>query len=194
MFSPYQSTKEKPAYSLYTPDGERKYLNGEERLEFIQCAQNQENSVRLLCLVLVMSGCRLSEALNLTQDHILTGENVILIRSLKKRGEICFRHIPVPHHTIAELALLGRIKPNRLFNWKRTRALFHVQQVMQQADITGIKATARGLRHTFGVHGIRCGIPLTLLQRWFGHAKIETTAIYTQIQGPEEREIAKRMW
>ncbi len=33
-----------------------------------------------------------------------------------------------------------------------------------------------------------------LLQRWLGHADISPTAIYGDVLGPEEREIAARMW
>ncbi len=41
---------------------------------------------------------------------------------------------------------------------------------------------------------MRSGVPLDLVQRWLGHANIATTAIYTRVLGPEEREIAARMW
>lgn len=40
----------------------------------------------------------------------------------------------------------------------------------------------------------RSGVPLNLVQRWLGHARMETTAIYLQAMGDEEREIAARMW
>jgi len=100
----------------------------------------------------------------------------------------------MPHGIISDLLVLGRTQQKRLFPWGRTQALSHVKRVMQKAEVVGFRATARGLRHTFGAHGIHCDIPLTLLQRWYGHASIETTAIYTQILGPEERAIAKKMW
>ncbi len=37
-------------------------------------------------------------------------------------------------------------------------------------------------------------IPLPLLQRWMGHADLETTAIYLQVNGNEEKSFAGRMW
>jgi integrase len=33
-----------------------------------------------------------------------------------------------------------------------------------------------------------------MMQKWLGHARIETTAIYANAVGPEERAIASRMW
>jgi integrase/recombinase XerD len=37
-------------------------------------------------------------------------------------------------------------------------------------------------------------VSLNLVQRWLGHASMNTTAIYLQAIGNEEREIAARMW
>ena len=194
MFSHQNSPQNTQIQSLHTKNGERKYLNEDERSRFIGCAKRQDNSVKMLCLVLVLSGCRLTEALNLSRADILSAENAILIRSLKKRDKIIYQQIPLPHGIITGLLVLGKKRQNMIFPWKRTQALSHIKRVMQEVDIDGIRATARGLRHTFGAHGIHCGVPLTLLQRWFGHYSIETTAIYTQILGPEERAVAKKMW
>ena len=52
----------------------------------------------------------------------------------------------------------------------------------------------KALRHAFGVGGTQTGVPLNIIQRWLGHADIETTAIYTNVLGNEERALADRMW
>jgi integrase/recombinase XerD len=44
------------------------------------------------------------------------------------------------------------------------------------------------------VAAVQAGIPLNLVQRWLGHAQLSTTAIYAEAIGPEEQEIAARMW
>lgn len=54
--------------------------------------------------------------------------------------------------------------------------------------------TPKGLRHSFGIHAIRSGVPLNLVQRWLGHASMTTTAVYLDVLGEEEREIAARLW
>lgn len=77
----------------------------------------------------------------------------------------------------------------------RSQAWRLIKEVMRDADIpAGPHATPRGLRHGFGLHAIRSGVPLNLVQRWLGHASMATTAIYLQAMGEEEREIAARMW
>lgn len=59
---------------------------------------------------------------------------------------------------------------------------------------TGPWSTCKGLRDGFGVNAIHRNVPLHLVQRWLGHANIATTTIYTEVIGPEEQEIASRMW
>ena len=67
--------------------------------------------------------------------------------------------------------------------------------VMGAADIEdGPHATAKGLRHGYGVHAIGCGVPLNLLSRWMGHASLEATAVYADALGAEEQAIASKMW
>jgi len=69
-----------------------------------------------------------------------------------------------------------------------------IRQVMDSAGIHGIQACPRGLRHGFAVGALNAGVPITLVQRWLGHADLKTTAIYTHVLGAEERAIASRMW
>jgi site-specific recombinase XerD len=65
---------------------------------------------------------------------------------------------------------------------------------MQRSEIVGRQACPRGLRHRFGVGTLQSGVPLNLVQRWHGHARMSTTAIYADVSGPEERAFAARFW
>jgi site-specific recombinase XerD len=65
---------------------------------------------------------------------------------------------------------------------------------MKKANITGGMACPKGLRHGFGVACVAVKIPLTTIQKWLGHARLETTAIYLDVQGEEERGLARRLW
>jgi integrase/recombinase XerD len=55
-------------------------------------------------------------------------------------------------------------------------------------------ASPKGLRHGFAVACLMQKVPLTAVKRWLGHARLETTAIYLDVSGSEEREFAKRLW
>ncbi len=65
---------------------------------------------------------------------------------------------------------------------------------MECAGLGGIHATPKGLRHGFGIKAVTSEVPLNMTQKWLGHSRIATTAIYTNAMGPEEKQIAERMW
>lgn len=177
--------------SLITAQGHRKYLTTAERQRLLTVVADFSSPERLLCQTLIFTGCRLSEALAIAPHHVLLSEQCVLIRSLKKRDKIMHRRVPVPHDLLVALA---QIENNPLFTVGRTSAWAIVKKAMATAAINGPQATPRALRHTFGVHAIQSGVPLNLVQRWLGHARMETTAIYADIIGLEEIEMARRMW
>ena len=69
-----------------------------------------------------------------------------------------------------------------------------VKEVMDSAGVSGIHATCKGLRHGFGVRAALAGLPVTLIQRWMGHANPSTTAIYLDVRDDEERELISKTW
>jgi integrase/recombinase XerD len=82
----------------------------------------------------------------------------------------------------------------RLWPWSRTTAWRRVSEVMEAAGLGGIHATPKGLRHGVGIKAVTSEVPLHMTQKWLGHSRIATTAIYTNATGPEEKQIAERMW
>jgi integrase/recombinase XerD len=189
---------------LYDRHGHRKYLTPSERRDFILASESALQQVRTLCCTLAHTGCRISEALNLTADRIDIDDGVIVIESLKKRREGVFRAVPVSPAFLDVLDLVHGLRAARLsedrggsihlWPWSRTTAWRRVRTVMQLAGICGVQATPKGLRHGFGIKAVVSGVPLNLVQRWLGHAQLTTTAIYADAIGPEERQIAERMW
>ena len=65
----------------------------------------------------------------------------------------------------------------------------------REAGVTpGPHRVPKGLRHGYGIHAIRSGIPVTQLQKWIGHAQLSTTAIYVDFVGVAASDLAARMW
>jgi integrase/recombinase XerD len=192
---------------LFNTAGKRLYLTGSERKKFLAAADQEERQVRTFCYVLAHTGCRISEALQLVGEHIDFDARAIVFESLKKRKRGVYRAVPVPPMVLEMLAMVHGLKdkkkktagakeksPPLLWEFGRTTAWKKVIEVMKAAGIKGPQATPKGLRHGYGVAAIQAGIPLNLLQRWLGHAQLTTTAIYANAVGPEERNIAARMW
>lgn len=196
------------AMALFNERGERKYLNAAERQRFFQCldilASEQD---RTFCEMIYWTGCRPSEALALTVQSINLDEGSVIVRSLKKRGSDKGKHyrvIPLPAaflerlarvHNIGEYQRNGEyIAPQRLWGFSRTTGWERMDRVMAAADISGIRACARGLRHAFGVYAALMHVPETRIRKWLGHASLTTTGIYIDVAGAEDREMAARMW
>ena len=194
--------------SLFSDQGERKYLNQKERKQFYKALDVlKELSERTFCEAIYWTGCRPSEALELEFMRVNIEEAFLVFRSLKKHGKNKgkeFRTVPIPRsfakllnqaHGVIKLQKEKDVDLlRRLWTFGRQKGWRLVKLVMTKAKIFGIRACARGLRHSFGIHAILCGIPETRLQNWMGHSSLRTTAIYVQTVGIEDRTLAKRMW
>ncbi len=182
-------------YSAYDREGRRKYLTVAEGRNFRRCARALPQAEELFCLTVYFTGMRISEALALTGADVDFSTGILRVRSLKKRDKREFRRLPVPAKLLA--GLRGLIKAGddgAVWTFSRTTAWRIIKRVMADAEIAGIHATTKGLRHAFGVRGVMAGIPLSLLQLWFGHAQSATTAIYLDVRDDEERTLMKRTW
>jgi hypothetical protein len=62
------------------------------------------------------------------------------------------------------------------------------------AAISGTPATPKGLHQGLGVKAFQSNVPPHLVQRGRGHASLRTTAVYSDVIGPEERAFAARKW
>ena len=217
---------------LYNEQNERLYINASERNRFLKATNGQPLHIRAFCLTLLYTGCRLSEARELTSHSLQEIEQRIAIRSLKKRNQHHIREIPVPATlcqslnthaartenvaTSVQQEHTSKNQNNKTYSgetekvpitspiwlWQsvagdmvdRITAYRWVKMVMYEAGIIGPQACPKGLRHAYAIHAIGCGIQLNMLQKWMGHADIETTAIYANAVGAEELEMARKMW
>jgi integrase/recombinase XerD len=189
--------------SLYGSTGSRKYLNAAERRRFIRAARRAPLDVQLFCIVLSLTGGRISEILALTPAAIDIDSGVANITTLKRRKRGIVRQVPLPRGVLDELNHVFHLRRRqrdpdsaygRIWNWSRTTAWRRVKEVMAIANISGTPAMPKGLRHGFGVHAFLSLVPPHLVQRWLGHASLRTTAIYGDVIGTEERALAARMW
>lgn len=188
---------------LYTRDRRRLYVNDTERKAFIAAAIKAPAIARIFCLTLVYTGCRLSEARYLKREDLQLHEHLLSFGTLKRRQAGQTREVPIPDKLMREFEHVhfsGLVKSTGFLFADENRppprvACYRwVKQVMATAGIAGPQACPKGLRHGYGVHATKRGVQLHMLQKWMGHASMKTTAIYATALGPEEQEVAKRMW
>lgn len=190
---------------LHDGQGQRLYLTESERKAFLDAASLAPRDDRTLCLVLAYTGCRVSEALNLTTASIDFEAKAIVFETLKKRKTGIYRAVPVPDALLDTLNMAHGILDGRrgkkkiprspIWTWCRKTAWVKVTSLMKTAGIgDGPHRSPKGLRHGYGVTAISKGVPLNMLSKWMGHASLEVTAIYANALGEEQRNIAARMW
>ncbi|HTV29514.1 MAG TPA: site-specific integrase [Xanthobacteraceae bacterium] len=180
--------------SLFDRQGVRKYLTARERLAFVYAASNEEPAASTFCLTLAFTGARISEVLALSASRIDAADEAIIFETLKQRRKKVFRAVPIPRALIPLLSTYAIGREERIWAWGRTSAWKVVKAVMQKAGIAESLCKPKALRHAFAVEAGQKGIPLNIVQRWLGHARIETTAIYASAIGDEERNLARRAW
>lgn len=194
--------QDRMSWSLFDVRGQRKYLTPTERAAFISAAFKAEPITSSFCLTLALTGARISEALALTPERVDVSDNAIVLETLKRRRKGLFRAVPVPEELITHLITVhglpaapgsGDVK-QRLWTFSRPTAWKRVRQVMHEAGIGPGLAKPKALRHAFAVEAVQQRIALSLIKKWLGHAKIETTALYAEPVGDEERALARLMW
>jgi len=179
--------------SLFDGKGNRKYLTAGERLAFVCAASRKSDAISAFCLTMAFTGARISEVLALTLARVDVADEAIIFETLKRRKRI-FRAVPVPRTLLPLLTKREVNNPDRLWPWGRTTAWKVVKTVMRQAGIAESLCKPKALRHAFAVEAGQKGVPLNIVQRWLGHSRIETTAIYASAIGDEERNLARKAW
>ena len=79
---PHAQTHE---FSLYAPNGARKYLNRAERDRALAVMQELPVEQALFALTLAWTGARISEVLELAPNSFQTDTGIVSIRTLKRR-------------------------------------------------------------------------------------------------------------
>lgn len=188
--------------SLYIRNGARKYLNRSERLRAIDAMKQLPAERALFAQVLAWTGARVSEVLALTPMSFQIESGIITIVTLKRR-KFAVREVPIPPWLMASLdcafALRQRQRDTlrgsqRIWGFCRMTAWRIIKRVMASAEIVGPQACPKGFRHGFGVGALHDRVPLTMIQRLMGHAKLATTSIYLEVAGPDAALFLRQFW
>lgn len=194
-------------WDLYDDQGERKYLTADERDDFMNAIDEaltgeRGRNKRTFALMLFYSGCRISEALEVTYRRIDYKRKGVMIRTLKRKGDkIKYRFIPLPDLFLTKLDDVHRIKDfqkntpdERIWSFNRKTGWAAIKKIMAQAGIEGAQATAHGLRHSFVIAHQQIKTPPHMIQEWLGWASTEMLGVYGRAMGQEERNLAAKLW
>ncbi|MDH3598931.1 MAG: tyrosine-type recombinase/integrase [Candidatus Tectomicrobia bacterium] len=156
-------------------------LSQEEERRLIDTAYRLPGTRGLLIKTLFQTGARVSEFVHIQVADVYFEEEMILIRQGKGGKQ---RYVPILPELAQELQthLRGRAK-GYLLETNRHAAFSprRIQQLVKEtADLAGItkRVSPHTLRHSVATTLLEHGMPLEQIQKFLGHAKIDTTQIY----------------
>jgi integrase len=192
-------------------DGLPSYVTAEQARAVVDAAETTQHRLLLECLW--QSGGRVSEVLRLRRCDVDQAEGALVLVNLKqRRRELRRKLVYVSSSLVAALLAYCRDArldaTGRLFTSRQSGEAPMARQhawrlVTRYALAAGVRvvgrngelrpATGLDFRHGAAVHQLRCGVPLSEVQAQLGHARIDTTTIYTRLTNAERRRYADRV-
>ena len=176
-------------------DEVKKFLEAIEESDFKQ----NSNRNKLIIKIIIFTGIRVSEALNLKRKDITEDGDLFIIRIRGKGNK--YRIVMIKRHLIEDhlnaIAINYINKEGYLFiNKKGTRLTQAyvsriVEQILFKAGIRKEKNGAHMLRHTFATMLYKKQKDLVLVQEALGHASLNTSRIYTHFDSDKLKLAAK---
>lgn len=154
-----------------------KYLLPAERLELERVLQKYRGSAlrnTTMLLLMLQTGARPQEILNLTWRDIDLVEATVYLKTLKKGHP---RYLPIGSDLVSRLDDMGGLKIGPVFNIR-----YNMFRLIW-CDYRPVKKKLHCLRHTFAVDAYhRTNYNLKLIQKSLGHKDLMTTGIYLDFQ------------
>src|SRR6266536_5824842 len=158
-------------------------LSRDEEARLIKHAYRMKGERGLLIKTLFQTGARVSEFANLKAEDVFFDEQMILIAKAKGGKS---RYVPILPELAQELRThLGPRTVGYLFETNRTTRYSprRIQQIIketaEQAEITK-RVYPHLLRHSVATTLLERGMPIEQIQKFLGHAKLETTQVYAE--------------
>lgn len=173
-----------------------KHLRTNEVEALLAAAASERD--RLVLLVGLLLGLRVSEIAHLRIEHVDLDERTVLVEQGKGSKD---RVVPIPVRLVGTLAAwIGRRAHGWLFPSPRSggplteRALHKlVVRTARRAGVDRIPVSPHKLRHTYASSALKRGANLRIVQQLLGHASIGTTEIYTHVDVEDLRAAVDRL-
>lgn len=158
-------------------------LSNEEVINLLRCTKNLKH--RAILAIIYSAGLRIGELINLQLSHIDIERRQIIIKNSKGRKD---RNVILAKSCIPLMMnYLNTYEPKKFFaegqpleQYSQASIRAFLKRSCKAARITK-KVTPHTLRHSYATHLLENGIDLRYIQELLGHAKPETTMIYTHV-------------
>ncbi len=158
-------------------------ISKEEVIDLLRHTKNLKH--RAILALIYSCGLRISELINLELQHISIDRRQLLIKNSKGRKD---RYVILADTFIPLLTnYYITYKPKRFFVEGKDETKYSagsvrafLRQSCKHAKISK-RVTPHTLRHSYATHLLENGVDLRYIQELLGHAKPETTMIYTHV-------------
>ena len=171
------------------PKKERKLpivLSHSEVLQIAQTIQNPKH--RLMIELMYAAGLRVSEVVKLRVQDVNLEELTLFVRGGKGKKD----RLTVFSESLKDALrrqMEGKEANGLVFPSEHGGTL--TPRTVQKAFDTALKAsevrknaTCHSLRHSFATHLLEAGVDIRYIQSLLGHARLETTSVYTKVRNP----------
>jgi integrase/recombinase XerD len=173
-------------------------LSRAEILQIVRTIQNPKH--RLMVELLYAAGLRVSEVVNLRIQDVNLDELTLFVRAPRPARESIKSNkdrITIFSESLRDALRRhtdGKQPGDWLFPSRRGGRLSTrtVQQVFARAvKASGVQkdVSCHDLRHSFATHLLESGVDIRHIQELLGHARLETTRIYTHVANPARLKI-----
>ena len=169
----------RPKKSVKLPE----VLSQQEVLELLRATRNLKH--RAVLALIYAAGLRIGEVLHLELHHIDIDRRQVVIKNAKGRKD---RNVILAESFLPLFSnYFGTYTPKRYFvegagenQYSAASVRAFLKQACRRAGIKK-RVTPHTLRHSFATHLMENGVGLRHIQELLGHAKPETTMLYTHI-------------
>jgi integrase/recombinase XerD len=159
-------------------------LSQEEVLKIIQCTQNIKH--RAILALIYSCGLRISELVNLKLIDFHIERKQLIVKNGKGRKD---RYVSLADSFLPLLSnYYHSYKPQIYFVEGKNGGTYSPESVRQFLKKSCLKAqikktvTPHTFRHSYATHLLENGVDIRYIQSLLGHAKPETTMIYTHVK------------
>lgn len=167
-------------------------LSREEVTQVAVAAGNPKH--RLMIEVMYAAGVRVSEIVQVRSRDINLAKLTLLVRGTpgSKKDRVTVLAECLKDALSRQMA--GKKPSDYLFPSERggsltTRSVAKFFKTALDASRVQKDATPHSLRHSFATHLLEAGTDIRYIQQLLGHARLETTRIYTKVRDPERLRI-----
>jgi len=167
-------------------------LSKEEVKKIIDAVNNPKHK----CILQLLYGCglRISEVIKIKMEDVDCGRKMLYVKKGKGNKDRC-TILPEKLVKVMEQQKTLKNPKDYLFTGydrKSPLSTMSVNKIVKQAAAKaeiGKNVSAHSLRHSFATHLLENGVSIRYIQELLGHARLETTQIYTKVSNANFKNI-----